>query len=289
MNIPKSAAVIGALAALVVAAFTATVGATIKTTNGISLEYPTYSISGAGLAHCEPWNDATADDVTLSGVPEGSSVTLQFVFTTGLQGAPLTFAAPIHLTNQGGTFSVAIPYPQDTTTWPLQGADGSRTIAVAVSVTVTSGTTTTKFGAKLWKVVCIPDIPEEGDFRGCTPGFWKNNHGAWGATGYSPAELFDTVFGVNSSLNPPGPAPEFLNPTLDDAVRIGGGGQNAMARHAVAALLNAAHPDVDYPLTATEIILAVQNAYLTGDFRTPHNLFEGYNEIGCPVPADESQ
>jgi len=56
-----------------------------------------------------------------------------------------------------------------------------------------------------------------------------------------------------------------------------------MARHAVAALLNAANPDVDYPLTVGEIIAAVQAAYASGNFEPAHVLFEGYNEIGCPI------
>ena len=41
---------------------------TSVTVNGITLDYPSYP-STAPLLHCEPWNDPTANVVTLSGVP----------------------------------------------------------------------------------------------------------------------------------------------------------------------------------------------------------------------------
>ena len=39
------------------------------------------------------------------------------------------------------------------------------------------------------------------------------------------------------------------DPTLLDALNSGGGGINALMRHAVAALLNASNPDVDSDFT----------------------------------------
>ena len=43
---------------------------------------------------------------------------------------------------------------------------------------------------------------------------------------------------------------------------------NALARHAVAALLNAASPDVDFDFTTAEVIDLVQDAFASGDFET---------------------
>ena len=74
--------------------------------------------------------------------------------------------------------------------------------------------------------------PPEGE--GCTPGYWKTHPDNW--VGYDPTELFNNVFGVVD--------PDDL--TLMEALWAGGGGKYALGRHAVAALLNAAHPDVDY-------------------------------------------
>jgi hypothetical protein len=90
-----------------------------------------------------------------------------------------------------------------------------------------------------------------GGGEGCTPGFWRQSQHLqfWAATGLSPSDDFDTTFGVN-----------FFSPdiTLLEAVSLGGGGVNKVARHGTAALLNALHPDVDYAFTAAEVIAAVQ-------------------------------
>ena len=37
---------------------------------------------------------------------------------------------------------------------------------------------------------------------------------------------------------------------------------DALTRHAIAAVLSAAHPDIDYPLTVDEIVDMVNDAYL---------------------------
>jgi hypothetical protein len=84
---------------------------------------------------------------------------------------------------------------------------------------------------------------------GCTPGYWRNHLDEWAATGLSPGDDFDTTFGV-----------DYFDPdiTLDDAINLGGGGIRKVARHGTAALLNALHPEVDYPFSAAEVIAAVQ-------------------------------
>ena len=65
----------------------------------------------------------------------------------------------------------------------------------------------------------------------------------------APSTDVDTTFGV-----------DFFSPdiTLIDALNLGGGGNNALARHAVAGLLSAAHPGVDYDYTVAEVIAFVQ-------------------------------
>jgi len=71
-----------------------------------------------------------------------------------------------------------------------------------------------------------------------------------------------------------------------DALWLKGGGLNALAREAVAALLNVAHPDVDYALTPEEVIAKVQGAVDSGKYKATKNEFEGYNDNsigGCPL------
>jgi hypothetical protein len=73
---------------------------------------------------------------------------------------------------------------------------------------------------------------------------------------------------------------------LLEVLRRGGGGLAALGRHAVAALLNAASPNVD-PVaafdTTAEVIAAFQAAYDSGQYGTTKNLFEASNEAGCPL------
>jgi hypothetical protein len=102
--------------------------------------------------------------------------------------------------------------------------------------------------------------------EGCTPGFWKNHLSDWSASGLSPSDDFDSTFGV-----------DLFDPdiTLGQAIRLGGGGVRKLARHGTAALINALHPAVDYPLNAAEVIAAVQ----AGDSDT----LADYNELGCDI------
>lgn len=116
--------------------------------------------------------------------------------------------------------------------------------------------------------------PEPPSGQGCTPGYWRQEHHFDSWVNYSPSDNFETVFGVDASFSPH---------TLLDAVRLGGGGERAMARHAVAALLNAANPSVAYLYAEADVIAMVQNAYATGSFESTKNLFEAQNELGCPL------
>jgi hypothetical protein len=112
-------------------------------------------------------------------------------------------------------------------------------------------------------VVCTCDMGE-----GCTPGYWKTkeHQDEWKFTGYHQGNDFDATFGI-----------DLFDPdiTLFQAVWAKGGGVNKLARHGTAALLSAAHPGVDYPLTVDEVIAAVK----AGDADT----LAAANELGCPI------
>jgi hypothetical protein len=119
------------------------------------------------------------------------------------------------------------------------------------------------------------ETPPPPAFAGCTPGFWRQQQHFQYWTGYAPGDSFATVFGVARTG------------TLLQNVRASGGGANALARHAVAALLNAASAEVEYLYSAAQIISAVQGAFATGNFESVKNDFEAANELGCTV--DKSQ
>jgi hypothetical protein len=123
-------------------------------------------------------------------------------------------------------------------------------------------------------------------FEGCTPGYWKQSQhlDSWTATGYTTSQTLESVFDVPNSF---GLDTRTLLQALDFQ---GGSGTTAAARNllraAVAALLNAAHPDVDYPLTTAEVINAVNAALATNNRNTILRLartLDGYNNLGCPL------
>ena len=137
------------------------------------------------------------------------------------------------------------------------------------------------------------EIPPPPPFEGCTPGYWRNHSAEapgnqaneWPAKydGETFEFAFDREITVRNSARR-GPPVEITDPTLLQAVVALGGDVNALARHAVAALLNAAHPDVNYAYTVDEVIELVQEAL---DGKKPleyvKDRLETQNEMGCPL------
>jgi len=135
------------------------------------------------------------------------------------------------------------------------------------------------------------EIP--GEYEGLTPGFWKNCKLVW--VGYSrDGSFFNTEFGTSITINLGKHDPNG-DPTFDKALRARNGINeeegiyDALVRHAVAALLNAAHPDVNYPMTEAEIIAAVAEAISNGDTvldaEPLKDMLESYNELGGGIDA----
>jgi uncharacterized repeat protein (TIGR01451 family) len=126
-------------------------------------------------------------------------------------------------------------------------------------------------------------ISQPGDGgEGCTPGYWKQSQHFDSWTGYTPDQTFSSVFGrvITVDLAKQQTADD---PTLLQALKANGGGINALARHSVAALLNAASADVDYAFTEAEVISMVQNAIDGGDLEDAKNTLAAENELGCPL------
>lgn len=109
--------------------------------------------------------------------------------------------------------------------------------------------------------------------QGCTPGYWKNHLGSW--SGFSPSDSFNAVFGVNYM---PGL-------TLQGALNLNGGGFEALARHAAAALLNAQHLYVNYGLEVDAIKALVQQAFATNNPEPTKNTLDSLNNAGCAIDA----
>lgn len=113
--------------------------------------------------------------------------------------------------------------------------------------------------------------PDRTGTAGCTPGYWKQRHHYDSWVGYSPDQLFSTVF-----------SDAFPGKTLGQVVGLGGGGLNALGRHTVAALLNASS-GVDYLYSVSEVISSFNAAYLSRNYETQKDDFAEQNELGCPL------
>ncbi len=106
----------------------------------------------------------------------------------------------------------------------------------------------------------IPLCPYEGN----TPGFWKNHLNLW--VGYTTDQLIDDVFDIPSGII------WYIligSKTLLQALNFKGGpgvfgAARILLRAAVAGLLNAAHPDVNYLYTYGDIQWLVKYSLSTG-------------------------
>ena len=120
---------------------------------------------------------------------------------------------------------------------------------------------------------------------GCTPGYWKNHEDSWAPTGYSPGQSLVSLFSEAAAY------PDIAGATLIAALDFGGGpgAEGAamnLSRAAVAAVLNASHPDVTYPASAGDVIDEVNAAFASGDRDTMLALMELLdtdNNLGCPL------
>ena len=121
--------------------------------------------------------------------------------------------------------------------------------------------------------------------QGCTPGYWKNHTDSWPPTGYLPSQKVQSVFSQASLF------PALGNATLLDALSFQGGSTlegaaEILLRAGVAGLLDAAHPNVNYPRTPASVIADVNAALASGDRDTMTSVaaaIDKDNNLGCPL------
>ncbi len=125
--------------------------------------------------------------------------------------------------------------------------------------------------------VMIP--PQEG----LSHGYWKNHHDDW-PSGYIPTMLVTDVF-ENASLY------GFTVDTLQDVLEYKGGNDlegaaQILLRNAVGSVLNAAHPNINYPISMDDLIAEVNEALGSMDRDTMLNLegiLDDYNNLGADL------
>lgn len=131
-------------------------------------------------------------------------------------------------------------------------------------------------------------------YEGCTARYWRENLIKWELTGYYPD--FDDSKGdtVGEIFSGASRFPDFAEASLQDALEFPGGdaargAAQILLREAVAALLNAAHPHVNYPRLEEDIIADVDTALASPDFVDMLNLAQALDEdnnLGCPWNDD---
>jgi hypothetical protein len=152
--------------------------------------------------------------------------------------------------------------------------------------------------------------PHQETCEGCTPGYWKVCQHLSNWFIYSPTDTFNSVFGVTNYVDCEG-----TPYTLLDVMHLTGnsyscpGNRNAspdgprancnagapfgnlggdpisenLGFHAVAALLNAAHPNINYGYTPLEVINLFQNSVLDGQAAALKDSLDMLNNRGCPL------
>ncbi len=121
--------------------------------------------------------------------------------------------------------------------------------------------------------------------EGCTPGYWKQSQhfGSW-TPPYTPDTNLRDVF-VTS------PVELIPDDTLLEALNYGGGpgvagATQILLRAAVAALLNAASPDVSFPVSVGHVVNTTADR-IESQYRptilTRATYFDSINNLGCPL------
>lgn len=232
------------------------------------------------------FHDLDADGVKDSGEPLLSGWEITLVGTDGLGNAvslsTLTDANGAYsFTVNPGTYQVCETHQSGwMQTFPTAGADcSSQGGGLGYAITLVSNETDSgnDFGNH--------EISQE--IQGCTPGYWKNHTDEWDNTAFSTGDLVSSIFARAGSA----PYADLGDDTLLEALDYEGGDTledkaRILLRAAVASVLNASHPDVDFGMSVSEIQTAVNAALDSQDKDEILSLateLDGLNNSGCPL------
>jgi hypothetical protein len=132
--------------------------------------------------------------------------------------------------------------------------------------------------------------------QACSAGYWRNNIDDWCPTGFNPvdnfcfagpATLFVDAFGITDFSSPEIPPSFDPGLTLLQALNMPGGSFSQTLFQGSAALMNAAHPDVDFPVIPARIKRVMQDAFAgVISFDEARSTIDAHNaaedECGCP-------
>lgn len=224
-------------------------------------------------------NDAAVEDTIRFTFPDGNW--LVGGFTALDQEADEFIALNIDVIVDGGT-QVAI------TDITVNNADMVEVVDVAPEASFTRTLDFHFDGSGAIDDIEVCKVVERGG-EGCTPGYWKQSQhfGSWPVDiGYTFADAFDGFCDANS-LNLRSPeSGDICDLTLLEALGTRGGAQNALARHAAAAWLNAGST-VEFKYSQSEVETMVEAALGSGSYEGTKNALAEANEAGCPLGRSE--
>ena len=232
------------------------------------------------------WNDLDKDGIQDDGEPGISGVAVNLYDGGGIIATTTTDGSGLYLFTDlcPGDYYVGFELlagflfsPQDQGADDALDSDADTATGLTVMTTLDCGEVDLTWDAGMY------EKEPPGDFEGDTPGFWKRHKSLW--VGYSPGDLIGNIFDLPPELG------KLADVTLINALKSGGGKgiigkAKNLLRSAVAALLNAGHPDVNYPLSEPEIISAVNAALVSlnevtmGDL---HKALDKFNNLGSDL------
>jgi len=169
-------------------------------------------------------------------------------------------------------------------------------IVTAVGATILSLT-----GISFWSTQSALAWDGPGGDEGCTPGYWKQEHhfDSWPtdttylAGGVHPDTPLEDVLGHGGNVLEGTPWDDI---TMLEALKLKGGGGNALIRQGAAGILNALSTEVDYNMSLETAIRNILDGLdplyidLDGpfygdddDLEKRKNFLEAANEMGCPL------
>jgi hypothetical protein len=174
----------------------------------------------------------------------------------------------------------------------LNGSEGVRfdIERVPFGIAGAAGTTTVQIFSEpvgenpdsfAWSLAAL-HLPLAGP-AGCPAAFWNGHPDAW--RGVRTSQKLGDVFGTKQHYSSLSEATLLLATRFKDGPGLLGAAK-ALLREGTAALLNAAHPEVEFPLTRTQVLHRVGDALETQDAQTLLMTAEelaAMNSAGCPL------
>jgi hypothetical protein len=219
--------------------------------------------------------NATGEAAYRVGVKSIATITIENETCTP-QGTPTVSGDPEM--REGGQYKLELnSNGVDILRWEINWGDGtSETVAgTATSVThlYTDGDEVYNIAVKAIEEIIIP--PTDLGTEGFSVNYWKTHTGDWQLNLNSN---YESTFGVPAYV-PAGTLSDAIN-CNDKAYDYYGNTVKELWRESVAAILNAAHPKVEYKFTSQEVIEMVQMAYWSGQYAMYASILRSENSRG---------